>query len=75
MRSIRTSPELGAIEPADPAAVKGLAGVGGRLTKAAFRGAVEDFYLTNPIARASAVMAELSALARRRKEGATGTHG
>ena len=33
---------------------------------APFRGAVGDFYLTNPIARASAVMAELSALARAR---------
>ena len=33
---------------------------------APFRGAVGDFYLTNPIARASAVMAELSALARER---------
>ena len=29
--------------------------------KADFRNAVRDFYLTNPIARASAVMAELSA--------------
>jgi NADH-quinone oxidoreductase subunit G len=27
-----------------------------------FRAAVHDFYLTNPIARASAVMAEMSAL-------------
>ena len=34
--------------------------------KAAFRGAMGDFYLTNPIARASAVMAELSALATAR---------
>ena len=34
--------------------------------KAAFRGAMGDFYLTNPIARASTVMAELSALATAR---------
>ncbi|MCE6960366.1 NADH-quinone oxidoreductase subunit NuoG [Cereibacter sphaeroides] len=34
--------------------------------KADFRLAVRDFYLTNPIARASALMAELSALASRR---------
>jgi NADH-quinone oxidoreductase subunit G len=34
--------------------------------KAAFANAVSDFYLTNPIARASAVMAECSALARGR---------
>ena len=33
---------------------------------ASFRYAVRDFYLTNPIARASAVMAELSAMAKAR---------
>ncbi len=38
----------------------------GPLGKAAFVGAVQDFYLTNPIARASAVMAECSALAKGR---------
>ena len=37
--------------------------VGGTPDKAPFRSVVEDFYLTNPIARASAVMAECSALA------------
>ena len=34
--------------------------------KAPFRSAIDDFYLTNPIARASAVMAECSALAEGR---------
>ena len=34
------------------------------VTKSAFASPVEDFYLTNPIARASAVMAECSALAK-----------
>ncbi|WP_076857704.1 NADH-quinone oxidoreductase subunit NuoG [Bradyrhizobium mercantei] len=43
--------------------VKALAGKGGSVDKAAFRPTVEDFYLTNPIARASAVMAECSRLA------------
>ena len=33
---------------------------------ATFRNAVKDFYLTNPIARASQVMAELSAMAKSR---------
>ena len=37
--------------------------------------AVRDFYLTNPIARASAVMAELSALKKSMDRGTTGTHG
>ncbi len=41
-----------------------LSGKTGTLNKAAFATPVKDFYLTNPIARASAVMAECSALAR-----------
>ena len=36
------------------------------MAKADFRNAVKDFYLTNPIARASALMAELSAAAAAR---------
>ena len=43
--------------------VKALAGLGGATDKAPFGSAVADFYLTNPIARASAVMAECSAVA------------
>ncbi len=39
----------------------------GPLGKATFRNAVKDFYLTNPIARASQLMAELSAQAQARK--------
>jgi NADH-quinone oxidoreductase subunit G len=34
--------------------------------KATFRNPIKDFYLTNPVARASSVMAELSALAKAR---------
>jgi len=41
-----------------------MAGKAGRLDKSGFASPVKDFYLTNPIARASAVMAECSALAR-----------
>jgi NADH-quinone oxidoreductase subunit G len=55
--------KLGEIEHADPAAIEKLAKLGGKTDKAAFASAVRDFYLTNPIARASAVMAECSALA------------
>ncbi len=51
------------IEAADASAVKTLAGKGGSVEKTAFKSPVEDFYLTNPIARASAVMAECSRLA------------
>ena len=52
------------IAPGDFADVVRLAEPTGRLTKAPFVSTVKDFYLTNPIARASAVMAECSALAR-----------
>ncbi len=41
---------------------------GGKLAKADFRNAVSDFYLTNPIARASSLMAELSAMAKSRRD-------
>ncbi|RME16164.1 MAG: NADH-quinone oxidoreductase subunit G, partial [Alphaproteobacteria bacterium] len=37
-----------------------------KLASASFRNAIADFYLTNPIARASVLMAELSALAKAR---------
>jgi NADH-quinone oxidoreductase subunit G len=50
------------IEPGKAGDVKTLAGKGGSVEKAPFKTA-EDFYLTNPIARASAVMAECSRLA------------
>ncbi len=53
----------GEIAPADPAGVEKLAQLGGNADKAPFASAVTDFYFTNPIARASAVMAECSALA------------
>ncbi len=40
----------------------------GKLGDADFRYAIRDFYLTNPVARASALMAELSAGAKARRE-------
>jgi NADH-quinone oxidoreductase subunit G len=54
---------IGQIVASGSADIRQLAGVKGEVGKAAFRSAVDDFYLTNPIARASAVMAECSALA------------
>ncbi len=50
-------------EKADAGDVAKLAALGGKPDKAPFRQAIGDFYLTNPIARASAVLAECSALA------------
>jgi NADH-quinone oxidoreductase subunit G len=51
------------IAPGDAAAIGKLAGLGGQADKAPLRSGVTDFYFTNPIARASAIMAECSALA------------
>jgi len=52
------------IEPGTAGDVAALAKKGGKTDKSAFASPVKDFYLTNPIARASAVMAECSSLAR-----------
>jgi NADH-quinone oxidoreductase subunit G len=51
------------IAPGDPSDINKLAARSGQVDKAAFVSPVEDFYLTNPIARASAVMAECSVIA------------
>ena len=50
--------------PADASVFSRIAELGGALDKGPFVPPVADFYLTNPIARASRVMAECSALAR-----------
>lgn len=54
---------LDVLQAADPAGLGPLADLGGSADKAGFVSPVTDFYQTNPIARASAVMAECSALA------------
>jgi len=54
---------LDQIAAGNAADLKTLAGRGGEVEKVPFKTVVEDFYLTNPIARASAVMAECSRLA------------
>ena len=51
------------IAPGDATDIGKLASLGGTTEKAPLRSPVTDFYLTNPIARASAIMAECSALA------------
>jgi len=53
---------LDQLTPADPALLADLTKVEGQMTSAPFRSSVKDFYLTNPIARASRIMAECSAL-------------
>ncbi len=51
------------IEPGSADHVRKLAAGGGAFDKLPFKSAVADFYLTNPIARASAIMAECAGLA------------
>jgi NADH-quinone oxidoreductase subunit G len=60
-------PHLAALDEVAPgdaaAAVRALAGAGGTPGREPFASPIRDFYLTNPVARASRVMAECSALA------------
>ncbi len=61
----KAAPHFAALDEVAPAGaldVDALSSGAARLSGEAFVGAVPDFYLTNPIARASAVMAEMSAL-------------
>jgi NADH-quinone oxidoreductase subunit G len=57
---------VGQVTPGDPADIRKLAALGGNADRAPFKSTIEDFYLTNPITRASPVMGECSALAQGR---------
>jgi len=50
------------IEAGAPGDIERLAAIGGAIGSAAFENPIRDFYLTNPIARASQVLAECSAM-------------
>jgi NADH-quinone oxidoreductase subunit G len=56
----------GLLAPADADAIRALAGRGGEVRAGSFASPIIDFYLTNPIALATAIMAELSAQAAKR---------
>ncbi len=61
----KAAPQLAAldsVQAADAGALDELANIKGRMTSKAFASPVTDFYMTNPIARASAIMAECSSL-------------
>ncbi|AQX30701.1 NADH dehydrogenase subunit G [Bartonella schoenbuchensis R1] len=65
-------PHLCAIDDIAPACINDLKALGSQLivlSKQTFASIIKDFYLTNPIARASAVMAECSALAKNHAAG------
>jgi NADH-quinone oxidoreductase subunit G len=66
---------LDMIDPADSAAIVRLAQTPAKPGKDRFGHIIEDYYLTNPIARASAIMANLSALHAGASDKATGTDG
>ncbi len=71
-------PQVAAVDTVTAAGcgdIEALAKGTGKLSDQPFQNAIADFYLTNPIARASGIMKELSALKQNRDEGATGTHG
>lgn len=57
---------VGEIEAGSADDVSAVAKGAGKMEAAGFANAISEFYLTNPIARASAVMAECSALAKAR---------
>jgi len=54
--------QIGEINPSGAGAISKLASTAGNLASDPFEPVIKDFYLSNPIARASVVMAELSAL-------------
>jgi len=56
--------EVDALTAASSDEIAALGQKAGEMAKSVFASPIKDFYLTNPIARASAVMAECSALAR-----------
>jgi NADH-quinone oxidoreductase subunit G len=75
----KAHPHLGAIDQVKPGDAKDIEKLAnqkaGPLSKEPFGQAVDDYYQTNPVARSSAVMAELTALSLDRAPGeATGTY-
>ncbi len=63
------------VEPADAGALDKLAAPSVKLRKDRFGLVIEDYYLSNSVARASAIMANLSAIHAGGPEKATGTDG
>jgi NADH-quinone oxidoreductase subunit G len=63
------------VEPADASAIDTLTGKPSKAGKDRFGLMIDDYYLSNPVARASAIMASLSAMHAGGPEEATGTDG
>jgi len=73
-RMLELAPHFSGVDKRSSAAWGGAFGTAGVVSDAPFASTVADFFLTNPIARASATMAECSALARGAVQPKTGTH-
>ncbi|MGQ3031148.1 MAG: molybdopterin-dependent oxidoreductase, partial [Ferrovibrionaceae bacterium] len=74
-RILEIAPHLAAVDQVTPAAWAPF-GTAGQVAATPFTPRFADFWLTNPIARASATMAKLSAMfGKKGEEKATGTHG
>ena len=74
VRMVKAAPALGAIDEAT-AAPWGDFGALGDMDSQPFESAVTNFYMTDPISRASATMAECAAVFGPGRDEATGTDG
>ncbi|MBL8672104.1 MAG: molybdopterin-dependent oxidoreductase, partial [Alphaproteobacteria bacterium] len=71
---VKAQPLLGAIDQLQPAPWAPF-GTPGAADAAPFASPIKNFYMTDPISRASSVMADCTEAAAKMRAGATGTHG
>jgi len=74
-RLAKASPVFAEIEAAHPAAALGALGKAGNVDPAAFVSPIDNYYMTDPISRASATMAECTRVYVKGEAPRTGTHG
>jgi len=74
-RLAKASPVFAEIETAHPAAELGALGKAGNVDPAAFVSPIDNYYMTDPISRASATMAECTRVYVKGEAPRTGTHG
>ena len=74
-RLAKASPVFAEIEAAHPAATLGALGKAGNVDPAAFVSPIDNYYMTDPISRASATMAECTRVYVKGEAPRTGTHG
>ncbi|MBL0929332.1 MAG: NADH-quinone oxidoreductase subunit G [Alphaproteobacteria bacterium] len=74
-RLAKASPVFAELETAHPAATLGALGKAGAVDPAAFVSPIDNYYMTDPISRASATMAECTRVYVKGEAPRTGTHG